>query len=162
MKQVQLVARMGVLVALGVVLSIFPIFVFGAKLAPAQAAVNVVAGVLIGPWYAAAVALMTALLRIGLHLGTPLAIPGSIFGAVLAGLFYRLTKSRIAAMAGEVIGTGLIGALVAYPIALYLMGSAAAAAASVYYLIIPFTLSSLTGALLGGAVLPVLQRILPK
>lgn len=162
MKNTVTLARMSILIALGVAASQIPaIPVVGAMVFPAQHAINVVAGATLGPLYGAVVALGISLIRIGLGVGTPLAIPGSLFGVVLAGLLFQRTQSRLAAMAGEVVGTGLIGALAAYPVAIFVMQSAKAAAAGITVYIVPFASSSLAGALLGGAVLSALERFLP-
>lgn len=159
MKNTALLARMAMLIALGVVASYATaIPIFGARLFPAQHAINVVAGALLGPKYGAVVALAIAGIRIALGTGTPLAIPGSVFGVILAGLLYQATRSRLAAMGGEVVGTGIIGALVAYPMAVFLLGNAKAAAASMTFFIIPFGVSSVTGAVLGGLALVVMER----
>lgn len=159
MKTTRLLARMGMLIALGVAASyISSISMFGAKLNPAQATVNVVAGALVGPWAAAAVALVIAVMRILLGTGSLLAIPGSVFGALLAGLAYRYLRSKAAAVAGEVIGTGVIGAVAGFPVGVYLMGSAKAAAGGLAFYIPLFVPSSLAGALLGFAVVAVLER----
>ncbi|HWI62765.1 MAG TPA: energy coupling factor transporter S component ThiW [Symbiobacteriaceae bacterium] len=164
MKPVQIIARMGILIALGVVASYMSaIPAFGAKLFPAQHMLNVIAGATLGPWYAAVTALGIALIRIGLGTGTLLAIPGSIFGACLAGLLFRWTRNNIAgAMVGEVVGTGLLGSLAAYPMATLILGNTKAAAAGITFFIIPFGSSSVAGAVLGGVILVALRRtILP-
>lgn len=159
MKNAGILAHMALLVALGVVTSYAAaIPLFGARLFPAQHAINVVAGALLGPWYGAVVALAIAGARIALGVGTLLAIPGSVFGVILAGLFFRATRAKWAAMVGEVVGTGILGALAAYPIAILLMGNARAAAGGMTFFILPFGASSLTGALLGGALLGALER----
>lgn len=156
---IRLLARMGVLIALGFITSHFSAIPFlGAKLFPAQHAINVVAGAILGPWYGAVTALCIALVRIGFGTGTLLAIPGSVFGALLAGLLYQRMRSPLAAMAGEVMGTGVLGALSAYPIAVAIMGHTKAAAAGATFFMLPFASSSLAGALLGGAVLAALNR----
>ncbi|MFZ5815917.1 MAG: energy coupling factor transporter S component ThiW, partial [Bacillota bacterium] len=121
----------------------------------------VVAGAMLGPVYGGTVGLLIALIRIATGMGTLLALPGTLFGAVLAGLLFQRTGSRLAAMAGEVVGTGLIGALVAYPIAVLVMGNEKAAAGGVAFYIPLFGASSLAGALIGGQVLTVLGRFLP-
>lgn len=160
--RVHLIARMAILIALGVALSyVSAIPLFGARLFPAQAAVNVVAAAVVGPWYGAVAALTITLLRISAGTGTLLAVPGSVIGVALAGLLYRATGRKAAAMAGEVIGTGLLAALAAYPMAVHLLGSPNAAAAGVAYYIVPFGSSSLAGAFLGGLVLAVMERALP-
>lgn len=159
MKRLGLLTRMALLIALGVVSSYMAaIPLFGARLFPAQAAINVVAGATLGPVWGGVVALAITLIRLALGTGTPLAIPGSLFGVVLAGLLYRQTHSRLAAMMGEVLGTGVIGALVAYPMAVLLLGNTKAAAAGITFFIIPFGSSSLAGALIGGYVLAALDR----
>jgi energy coupling factor transporter S component ThiW len=159
MKSTTTLTRMAVLIALGVAASFLSIPFYGAKLFPAQHAINVVAAVLLGPWLAGVVALVIALIRIMMNTGSPLAIPGSIFGAILAGLLYRATRSNLGAMVGEVVGTGLLGALVAYPIAVALMGMTRAASAGFTFFIIPFGLPSLLGAILAGLALPVILRV---
>lgn len=162
MRNTSTLARMAILVALGVAAARLPaIPAFGALIFPAQHAINVVAGATLGPVYGAVVALAISLIRIVLGVGTPLAIPGSLFGVVLAGLLYKWSRSRLAAMAGELVGTGLIGALAAYPVAVLFMHSAKAAAAGATVYIIPFASSSLVGALIGGAVLAALERFQP-
>ncbi|MFB5085074.1 energy coupling factor transporter S component ThiW [Symbiobacterium thermophilum] len=159
MNRAGLLTRMAILVALGVASSSFSaIPLFGAKLFPAQHAINVVAGAMLGPVYAGVVGLGIATIRILLGSGTLLAIPGTVFGAVLAGLLYRRTGSRLAAMIGEVIGTGLIGAVAAYPVAVLLLGNAKAAAGGIGFYIPSFAASSAAGALIGGQALAVLQR----
>ena len=53
----------------------------------------------------------------------PLALTGAVFGAVLSGLLYRASGGKlICAVLGEVIGTGLIGAIVSYPVMALLYG----------------------------------------
>jgi energy coupling factor transporter S component ThiW len=154
-------AQMGVMIALGVVASYASaIPLFGAKLFPAQAAIDVVAGAMIGPWLGAIVALCISLVRIALGTGTPLAIPGSLFGVVLAGLLYRYTRAKVGAVIGEAVGTGIIGAIAAYPVAVFFLGNAKAAAAGMTFFIIPFASSSVAGAILGGVILTVLERFM--
>lgn len=106
------VAQAVVLVAIAVALS--PVFIpIGiTKIFPAQHLVNVIGAVLLGPWYAVAVATCAAIIRISLGLGTIFAFPGGMIGAFLAGYAYRLWKNVYLAALGEVIGTGLIGATV--------------------------------------------------
>jgi len=161
MKNLRTLTTMAVLIALGVVCSYLgAIPMFGAKLFPAQAAIDVIAAVTIGPWFGGIVALAIALLRIALGTGSILAIPGSFFGAVLAGLLFRATRSTLAAMLGEVLGTGVIAAIVAYPMAVAFLHKAASI--GLFFYVIPFGSSSLAGALLGGVVAAALGRALPR
>lgn len=101
-------------VAIGVVIS--PILrVEG--LCPTAHLVNIVAAVFLGPWYALANAFMIGIIRMTLMSIPPLAITGAVFGAFFSGVFYRMSKGNIlAAVAGEIIGTGLIGSIVSYPV----------------------------------------------
>ncbi len=151
----QRVAYGVVLAALAVVLSPISIPTGIAKLSPTQHLINVLAGVLVGPWWGFGVALVTSVIRNALGLGTPLAFPGSIFGVILAGLAYRTTRNVYFAALGEIIGTGLIGATVgALLVAPYVMGKALGLGA----LILPFLLSSVLGAVLGVLGVQVLRR----
>lgn len=149
------VAWMGLLAAVGTLAShVFAIPVGPVRVFPVQHAINVVAGVLLGPGPAAAIALVVSLLRNMLGLGTLFAFPGSIFGALLAAAAYRATGRTVAAAVGEVIGTGIIGALAAFGMARFLLGQEAAAAAFV----VSFMASSAAGALIGLAVLKAVER----
>jgi energy-coupling factor transport system ATP-binding protein len=150
------VARAVILVAIGVALSPFTSFPIGiAKINPTQHFVNVVAAVLLGPWWACGVAGIIALLRNALGTGTLLAFPGGMIGALLAGVFFRVTRNIYFAALGEVLGTGVLGALTsALIVAPALMGKSMALGA----LIIAFSSSSLLGAVLGLSGLKLLER----
>ncbi|MFN8485497.1 MAG: energy coupling factor transporter S component ThiW [Anaerolineae bacterium] len=144
-----------VLAALGVVLGFVSIPTGLAKLNPSQAMINVLSAVLLGPWYAVGIAFVISLIRNAMGWGTLLAFPGSMIGALLAGLAWRWTHNLIIAAAGEVIGTGIIGAMVgAAIVAPMLMARPTALTA----LIIPFLLSSLAGAAIAVVVLYALRR----
>ena len=146
---VRTVAAVGLLVAIGTVAAPFSIPVGVAKVFPVQHALNVLAGVLLGPGAAVIAAILTSAIRNLLGTGTPLAFPGSIFGALLAGLAFRYFQKDYLAAAGELLGTGAIGALVAFPLARWLLGFEGLA----FFFILPFTLSSLFGSLLGMVIL---------
>lgn len=106
------VAQAVVLTALAVALSPFFIPIGITKCYPAQHMVNVLGAVLLGPWYAAAVALAAGIIRNALGTGTIFAFPGGMIGAFLAGLVFRYTRNIYFAALGEVVGTGLIAATV--------------------------------------------------
>ncbi len=148
------VTAVGLLVALGTIAAPFSIPVGVARVYPVQHAINVLAGVLLGPIPAMVAAVLTSTLRNLMGTGTPLAFPGSIFGALLAGLGFLLFKRVYAAAIGEVLGTGLIGALVAFPLARWILGFEGLA----YAFIIPFTLSSIAGAVLGILILQLWKK----
>ncbi len=144
----------GVLVAAGVVCSTFYLPVGAAKVFPVQHFINVLAAVVLGPAYAVGMAFTTSLLRNLMGTGSLLAFPGSMCGALLSGLLYRYTRQLGGAFLGEVIGTGLLGALLAYPVArLFLSGKGA-----FYGFVLPFGLSSLAGAVISVVFLIALKR----
>lgn len=109
-----LIAVSAVLAALGIMLSalqgILVIPIGDAKVFPAQSMINVVAGVMVGPWYGAVVALTISIVRFGLGWGTIFAFPGSIPGVILVGLAYRYLWKNPAVGFIEILGTGIIGA----------------------------------------------------
>lgn len=125
-----------------------------AKAFPVQHAINVLAGVMLGPVQAAMIAFAVGLLRNLLGVGTLLAFPGGMIGAFLAGCLYRLTGQVGWAVAGELLGTGVLGALASYPIARWVLGHPAA---PLFY-VVPFLLSSAAGAALATGLLLALRR----
>ena len=138
-KTTQKVVLSGILIAIATVLGTFSIPVLGAKASPVQHFVNVIAGITLGPVYGVACAFVAALLRNILGTGSLLAFPGSMVGVFLASILYRKFKKIEVAVVGEVIGTGIIGALLAYPIAAILLGKEVA----LFVYIAPFSLSSI-------------------
>jgi energy-coupling factor transport system ATP-binding protein len=150
------VARAIILVAIGVAVSPFTSIPIGiARINPAQHFVNVVAAILLGPWWATAVALVIGILRNMMGTGTLLAFPGGLIGAFIAGYAYRCTRNIYLGALGEVLGTGLLGALVSVLIvAPVLMGKPMALGA----LIVAFSGSTLLGSTLGVLAIRVLER----
>lgn len=143
--------------ALPVVFSFIPgaIPVAGAKVLPWQHMVNAIAGVLVGPWYAALSATVAAILRNSLGVGTLLAFPGGIPGALVVGFAYRYWRREWVGLL-EPLGTGPVGATIgALLVAPALMGKAIPLAA----LLPAFLTSSIPGAIIGVIVLKVLQRV---
>ena len=151
------IALAGVLCAVAVVGSMFSFPVFGSKCAPVQHMVNALCAVLLGPWYGVAVAFVASLLRNLLGLGSLMAFPGSMCGALLCGILYHKTKNLLATLAGEVFGTGIIGGLLAWPVAVFLMGKAAGDIAFYAY-IVPFLVSTVGGSIIAGVVLIALEK----
>lgn len=154
-KSIRKLTLAGVLVAVAVVGSLFSVPVLGAKCSPVQHMVNVLAGVLLGPGYAVVMAFAASLLRNLLGLGSLLAFPGSMLGALLCGLAYKMMPKLPAAFAGEVFGTGVLGALASYPIAAFVMGNAAAA---LFTFVPSFLISTAVGAAISVLVLSALRR----
>ncbi len=161
--QIVKLAIAGVLIALGAVLSGTFSFPIGTvKCAPFQHMINVLAGVILGPWYAVGMAFITSLLRLANGTGTLFAFPGSMIGALCCGLAFRyiLAKKSMAvripiAVAGEVIGTGLIGAMATYPIALFILGNTET---TLFANIIPFLVSTAVGSAIAAVLLTALLK----
>jgi energy coupling factor transporter S component ThiW len=143
-----------VLTALAIVLS--PIFfpVGPTKTFPWQHMVNAIAGVLLGPWYAALMAIAAGIIRNLLGVGTVFAFPGGIPGALVVGITYHYLRKDYAALT-EVLGTGVIGAL----LSAWIIGPSLGMTMAVDAFIIAFSASSIPGSILGYVVLLVIRRI---
>ena len=131
-------------VAIAVVFSFVNIPVGLAKCYPIQHMVNVLSAVLLGPLYSVLVAFCTSLIRNMSGTGSLMAFPGSMIGAFFAGILFYKTKKLSLAFLGEVIVTGLIGALLAYPIAKFVLGKEMA----LFGMVIPFSVSTLGGSII--------------
>lgn len=145
----------GMLVALTVSLSGFSIPIGASKCFPIQHLVNVLAGVFLGPLYGVAMAFVSSLIRNLSGTGTLLAFPGSMVGAYLSGLLFQKTGKLLWAYAGEITGTGIIGALLSYPVAVLILGKDAA----VFFFVVPFLMSTLCGTLFAAFLLETFRRL---
>ncbi|MDD3706132.1 MAG: energy coupling factor transporter S component ThiW [Clostridiaceae bacterium] len=143
------------LVAIGTIAAnLIYIPVGAAKCFPVQHTINVLSAVLLGPWYGVANAFLISLLRNMLGTGSLMAFPGSMVGAFIAGIMYLKFGKKLFAVAGEILGTGILGGLLAFPIAKFVMGNDAAA----FYFIIPFLISTVGGSIIGYIILGVMER----
>ena len=140
----QKIALSGVLIGISVIFGTFSIPVGVAKISPVQHFVNVVGAITLGPVYALSNAFVASLIRNIMGTGSLLAFPGSMVGALLAGILYKKIRNIGMAVVGEVIGTGILGALLAYPIAAIVLGKEVA----LFVYIIPFTMSCSVGAVI--------------
>ena len=137
-----------VLVALAVVGSLVSFPIGASKCAPVQHLVNIIGAVFLGPAWAVGVGFTAALLRNLLGLG-------SLVGAFVAGMLYKYIKKLPAAYVGELFGTSVLGGLLAYPVARFLVG-APAAAITVY--ILPFFVSCAGGTVLAIVIVTALKK----
>mgnify|MGYP000610706952 CR=1 FL=1 len=128
-------ALSGVLIAIATIFGTFSIPIFGARMSPVQHFINVVTAVTLGPGYAVGNAFIASTLRNILGAGSLLAFPGSMIGAFL----------------GEIIGTGFIGALVAYPISTLILGKEVA----LFAYVIPFCISCIGGGIIAYTFLKI-------
>jgi energy coupling factor transporter S component ThiW len=143
------------LVALGTIAgNLIYIPVGAAKCFPVQHTINVLSAVLLGPWYGVANAFLISLLRNILGTGSPMAFPGSMIGAFLAGIMYLKFGKKLYAVGGEIFGTGILGGLLAFPIAKLLLGKDIAA----FYFILPFLISTIGGSIIGYVILKILEK----
>ncbi len=147
-------ALVAVLVAVTVVLSPINFPVGSSKCYPAQHMINGIAGVLLGPWYAAVMALFTGVIRNMLGLGTLHAFPGGIPGALVVGLFYRYVKTDLAALV-EPLGTVVIGATISALVVAPYLGKSF----TVAFWWIAFAASSIPGSIIGFIVLTAIRRL---
>ena len=140
---------LSMLIALGVVIS--PILrVEG--MCPMAHFINIVCSVFLGPWYSLLCATLIGIIRMITMGIPPLALTGAIFGAFLSGVCYRLSKGRILfAVIGEIIGTGIIGAVMSYPVMTFFWGKEGLS----WLFYVP---SFICGTLIGGSIAYVFLR----
>ena len=134
---------LAMLIAIGVVIS--PILrVEG--MCPMAHFINIVCSVFMGPWYSLLCAFIIGVIRMILMGIPPLALTGAIFGAFFSGVFYRLSKGKIiCAVLGEIIGTGIIGAIISYPVMTLIWGKDGL---SLFFYVPSF----ICGTLIGGSI----------
>lgn len=144
----------GIMVAVTIVLSNFSIPIGASRCYPIQHITNVLAAVFLGPAYGCIMAFLTSLLRNLMGTGTLLAFPGSMIGALFAGVLYEKTKNYIFTYFAEVIGTGIVGGLLASPLAILFMGKEA----TMFAFVIPFLLSTVSGTIIAACFIGVLYK----
>jgi energy coupling factor transporter S component ThiW len=106
----------------------------------------VVGGIVLGPWWALASAVVASAIRYQIGTGTILAFPGSMFGALAVGFTAGMLpkKRRLFAAAAEPLATGFLGAWVSSLIMTYTGKEAMFALLSS-----AFFISSAPGAIIG-------------
>lgn len=149
----------GILVAIAVLGGVFSFPVLGSRCAPVQHLVNILAAVFLGPLWGVGVAFSASLLRNIAGLGSLMAFPGSMVGALVCGIVYHYTRRLGLTCIAEALGTGILGALAAYPVAALLMGLSPASY-TVY--IVPFLISTGAGSIAAYILLHFLLSKLPR
>ncbi len=142
------------LTALSVALSTFSIPIGASRCFPIQHMANVLCAVFLGPSYGVMAAFCTSLIRNLMGTGTLLAFPGSMVGALCCGLAYKYTKKLIPTYIAEVIGTGVLGGMCAYPLATMVMGREAA----LFTYVIPFLVSTAGGTIIAAILIGVFDK----
>ncbi len=152
-KKIMKLVFLAMMVAIGVVIS--PVLrVEG--MCPMAHLINVTCAVMLGPWYSLLCALLIGILRMIFMGIPPLALTGAIFGAFLSGMLYRLSKGKlVCAFLGEVIGTGIIGAIISYPVMTFIWGRTGLT----WFFYVP---SFIAGTLIGGSLAFILLKQLSK
>ena len=134
------------LIGITVALSPLSIPVGTSRCFPVQHMMNVIIAVILGPGYGVSAAFVTSVIRNLLGMGTLLAFPGSMIGALLCGI--------VMTSAGEIVGTGVIGGIAAYPVAALLMGKQVA----IFTFVVPFLVSTTGGCILGIILVKILEK----
>lgn len=152
-KKVLRLVFMAMMIGLGVVIS--PILRIEG-MCPMAHLINIMCAVLLGPLYAFTCAVLIGIIRMVVMGIPPLALTGAVFGAALSGILYRLSKGRIwAAVVGEIIGTGIIGAIVSYPVMTLFYGKTGLT----WTFYVPFFVC---GTLIGGSIAFILLLVLSR
>ena len=151
------------LTAVAVVGSMFSFPFLGAKCSPVQHLVNIIGGVYLGPWYSLGMAFCASVIRNITGLGSPLAFPGSMVGAFLSGvMFHWVFKNKTlavrlpAAYVGELFGTSVIGGMLSFPIAYFVMENTAA---TLFGFVFPFFASSVVGTVIAAVIVTSMKRV---
>lgn len=123
---------------------------------PMSSVINIIAAMLMGPLFTVLMALCCGLLRMTLMGIPPLALTGAVFGAFCAGVGARYGKNIWFSFLGEVIGTGVIGSLLSYPVMVWFTGTRT----QLYWFI--YTPRFVGATLIGGAIAYLLWQRLKK
>ena len=151
---VKKLAIAGILTAVGVIGGTLSVPVGFTRCCPMQSVINVIAAIFLGPWYSLGTAFCISLLRNILGTGTIMAFPGSMCGALLAGLLYRWCPNLGLACLGEMIGTGVISVILAWPIAIFVLGKACGP----FTYFVPFMAAAVTGVIIASVLVFLLRK----
>ena len=116
-KTIQKIALAGILAAVGVVGGTLSIPVGFTRCCPTQSVINVIAGVVLGPWYSVGMAFCVSLIR-------------------------------------NMLGTGILASIMAYPIAKYLLGKACGLVTD----FLPFMTVAVTGSIIAAVLVFILNK----
>ena len=146
----------GAFAAAGVVLSVVSIPMGPTKCFPFQHTINVLAGIILGPWWAVGAAFTTSVIRNLMGTGSLFAFPGSMFGALFVGLAARALPARykLCAACAELVGTGIVGAWVGAKV----LGPVFGKGIGFLFFSGSFLMSSVPGALIGALLVYCLQK----
>lgn len=119
--------------------------------------VNVLSGVLIGPLYAFASSFISSVIRVALGTATPFTFV-VVQGSLLVALAFKYSKNIYIAALVDIIGVVLVGGLLGWPVAVFLLGREAG---PLTY-IISFAPGAISGSILSALFLniPVIRNVL--
>ena len=123
-------ALAGVFTALAIVGSFLSFPVAGSKCAPVQHIINILVAVTLGPWYSVGI-------------------------AFCCGLVYSICHKLSLTCLAEALGTGILGGLAAYPVAVYIMGITPA---GIFVYVVPFLISTIAGSILAFLLITALNK----
>jgi energy coupling factor transporter S component ThiW len=149
------IALAAMLIALTVALSGLYVPIGTTKVFPVQHMVNGIAGVLLGPWWATLMAVVTGTIRNVLGIGTLYAYPGGIPGALTVGLIHRYFKRTDLAALCEPLGTVVVGATLSALILAPIQGQSL----TTVFFWTAFAASSVPGSVFGYLILKTLRRL---
>ena len=139
----------GAFAAAGVVLSVVSIPMGPTKCFPFQHTINVLAGIILGPWWAVGAAFTTSVIRNLMGTGSLFAFPGSMFGALFVGLAAKALPES-----AEPVGTGIVGAWVGAKV----LGPIIGKGIGFLFFSGSFLMSSVPGAVIGALLVYCLQK----
>lgn len=150
------------LIGLGVAIAPFLYIPFlTTKAYPGQHIINSIAGIMLGPWWAALIAIAIGIIRNMLGVGTIYAFPGGIPGGIVVGvtawLLRKLNVKQVEyAVFTEPIGTAIIGGTLSVYIVAPIIGDPKVSGALLPIWAL-FGLSSIIGCIIAFAILKVLS-----
>jgi energy coupling factor transporter S component ThiW len=150
-------------IALGFVLSLVSFPIGPTRVFPFQHMINALVAIMLGPLYAAGVAIGIGTLRVAAGTGTVFAYPGGVPGGFVVDILYWYVWRHDECALSEPVGTGLGGILSALAIAPF-MGSKPLPSIFGFseqwqLFVIFFWLSSIPGSIIGYIVVKTLRRI---
>ena len=155
-KTTQKLILLAIMIAIDFILS--PLFRIEG-MAPMSSVINIIGALAMGPLYVTLMASICGILRMLLLGIPPLALTGAIFGALCAGSLAKFwPKHRFwGAALGEIVGTGIIGSLLSYPVMVWFTGQRS----QLFWLVYTprFLGATLIGSLIAGLVLSRLSRV---
>ncbi len=150
-------------IALGFVLSLVSFPIGPTRIFPFQHMINAIVAILLGPFYAAAVALGIGTLRIAAGTGTLFAYPGGMPGGFVVGLVYWYLWHHDESALTEPLGTAIGGILSALAVAPFIGAGPLPAMFGITtqweLFVISFWFASIPGSIMGYVVVKALRKI---